>query len=147
MRNAVPYLEQVKAFFAADRFAAENGCEILEAGDGYALCALTVADRHINAAGLVQGGAIYTLGDFAFAVAANSCGKCTVSLNIAVSYSHGVKGSVLYAEAKKTSDTRRMCFYQVRLFDELATEVAQMQVTGYIAEKDNGLRYENESDE
>ena len=62
-------LEQVQKVFANDRFATENGVVIDEVDDGYAKCSLEIQPHHLNAANTVLGGAIFTLADFAFAVA------------------------------------------------------------------------------
>ena len=51
----------------ADRFASGIGAQLVEVREGYARAELTVEDRHLNAAGVCQGGVIYTLADLAFA--------------------------------------------------------------------------------
>lgn len=64
---------RARAVFAADRYATElTGIEIASAGDHDATCTLTLAARHCNARGVAMGGALYTLADFAAAIAANS---------------------------------------------------------------------------
>ncbi len=133
------YIDAVRAFFEKDRFAMSIGCRIEQAAKDYAKCTLSVEDRHLNAAGLVQGGVTFTLGDFAFAVAANSSGRCTVSMDTAISHTHAARGKCLFAEAQKLTETRQVVFYRVRVYDELGTDVASMQVTGYKTEKCNGL--------
>ncbi len=52
-----------RALFAADRFAALSGIEIVEAGPGWCTTRLVIEDKHLNAANVVQGGAIFTLAD------------------------------------------------------------------------------------
>ena len=70
-------LEQVQRIFSNDRFATETtGCRVVEAGPGHAVCELDVCERHLNEKGGVMGGAIFTLADFACAVA---CGFLPVS--------------------------------------------------------------------
>lgn len=74
-------LEEARKFFAADAFAVNRaGAVIDEVGDGFARCSMEYGKEHLNAAGSVMGGAIFTLADFAFAVAANCGGRMTVSL-------------------------------------------------------------------
>ena len=64
---------KAREVFAADRYATElTGIEIASAGDHEATCTLTLAARHCNARGVAMGGALYTLADFAAAIAANS---------------------------------------------------------------------------
>ena len=61
-------LEQIQKVFANDRFATDNGAVIEQVDEGYAKCWLEIQPHHLNAAGTVMGGAIFTLADFAFAV-------------------------------------------------------------------------------
>ena len=68
MRN----LEEAKAFFEKDYFAMGCGIQIDEVGEGTSKCSFEIETRHLNGGGIVQGGAIFTLADFAFAVAANT---------------------------------------------------------------------------
>ena len=82
----MPTLEEIKATFAADRFATEVvGVEIQSAEPGHAVCALKLRPELMNAAGIPQGGAIFTLADFTFAVSANA-----YSDRISVSMQHDI---------------------------------------------------------
>lgn len=87
-------IEELREFFEADRFAAEMGAVITECGEGGATVEMDAGPRHLNAAGTVQGGALFTLADFAFAVAANAGGVPTVSLQNSISFLHAVKPAV-----------------------------------------------------
>ena len=57
-------LEEARAYFQNDHFATENGAVIDELGDDYAICSLTLTDRHRNALGNVMGGVCVTLYGF-----------------------------------------------------------------------------------
>ena len=48
---------------------------------------------------------------------------------------HTTKGSQLIAKAYEVSSTRKLCFYQIDIFDDLDVLVARMSVTGYKMEK------------
>ena len=64
---------KAREVFAADRYAMELiGIEIASVGEHEATCTLTLAAKHCNARGVAMGGALYTLADFAAAIAANS---------------------------------------------------------------------------
>ena len=91
-------LEEVRAFFANDKFAANNGAVIEAFDDGYARCSIELNENHLNAAGGVQGGVHYMLSDFTFAVATNwdVCG--TVSLHGDIAYLGAVKGRKMIAD-------------------------------------------------
>ena len=124
-------IEELREFFEADSFAAEMGAVITECGEGGATVEMDAGPRHLNAAGTVQGGALFTLADFAFAVAANAGGVPTVSLQNSISFLHAVKPGRLTARAERVSETRRTCCYDVSVTDEAGNLTARMSVTGY----------------
>lgn len=124
-------LAQLQAFFKKDRFANENGMVITNAVPGEATCLFVIEEKHCNAGGAIQGGAIFTLADFAFAVAANCGGTMTVSLQNNISFIAQPRGKKLLARACMRSETKRICFYDVEVTDEKNILVAKMSVTGY----------------
>ena len=64
---------KAREVFAADRYAMElTGIKIASVGEHESTCTLTLAAKHCNARGVAMGGALYTLADFAAAIAANS---------------------------------------------------------------------------
>ena len=68
----MPSLEELRERFREDRYATQlTGADILEAEPGRALVGLRLRPDHLNANQKVMGGAVFTLADFAFAVAAN----------------------------------------------------------------------------
>jgi acyl-CoA thioesterase len=67
-----------------DAFARHNGIELLEVGAGWAKARMKIED-HFNGAKTVHGGAIFTLGDFAFAAASNSHGTLAMGINVSIS--------------------------------------------------------------
>ena len=76
----------LKEMLSADRFAAETGVELLEISPGYAKARMKVTEKHLNAGGVCQGGALFTLADLAFAAVANSRGRLTLSLNANITF-------------------------------------------------------------
>jgi acyl-CoA thioesterase len=75
-------VERLAAFFEKDSFARENGVHITEVRQGFARTVMTVEPRHLNAVGIVQGGAVFTLADLAFALACNSHGVVAVACQV-----------------------------------------------------------------
>ncbi len=125
-------LEAVRRVFQKDRFATEVcGIEILEVVPGRALCEMKITEKHMNAGNVVQGGAIFTLGDFAYAIASNCGGTISVTLDNNISFMAPATGAFLRAEAKEVSSTNRLCFYDVSITDDKNALVAKMTVTGY----------------
>lgn len=130
-RQAEMMLDEVRERFSHDRFATANGAVIDEIGEGYAKCSMTLNETHRNALGAVMGGAIFTLADFAFAVASNWNKNPQVSLNASVSFLGKAKGSRLVAEARKLKEGRKTCYYEVMVSDELGNQVAHMTCNGF----------------
>lgn len=124
-------LDEVRERFSHDRFATANGAVIDAIGEGYAKCSIELNDTHRNALGAVMGGAIFTLADFAFAVASNWNKNPQVSLNASISFLGKAKGGRLIAEAQKIKEGRKTCYYEVMIRDELGNQVAHMTSNGF----------------
>ena len=77
-------ISQARAYFEGDRFALENGVTIDALSPAGAVCSFAITDRHRNAEGGVMGGAIFTLVDLAFAVAANNVHRPTVAQQVSM---------------------------------------------------------------
>ncbi len=123
------------SFFDGDRFAARNGMTLEEVSEGRARARLAVGPEHLNAAGVVQGGAVFTLADLAFAAASNSRGKVALAIEAHVTFLRPVRAGVLVAEAREESGSRRLSTCTVRVTDESGTLVAL--VTGTAFRKDD----------
>ena len=125
-------LEEAREIFAKDLFATkQTGVVIEEVGENYAKCSMVITENHRNAYGGVMGGAIYTLADYAFAVASNFDQEAaTVSITGNASFLSASKGSVLYAEAKLLKDGRNNCFYEVNVWDDTDKMIASVTFTG-----------------
>ena len=129
-------LEEAREFFKHDIFATEQAEITIEAvGENYAKCEMPVKPMHKNAAGAVMGGALFTLADFAFAVAGNSGGLLTVTVSSNISFVGTCKGDVLYAETRLIKDGKRSCFYETPITDNLGNLVAVVSSNGMHLEK------------
>lgn len=128
-------LESLRRHFENDRFAAANGMRLLELRPGYAKTTLQVEERHLNNLGMVQGGAIFTLADFAFGVAAKTGGKTAVAVNAAISFLRATRAGVLVAEATEVSRSRRLSVCTVRVTNDAGQLVAVIQGTAFIKEE------------
>lgn len=126
------YLEQARSIFKNDIFATEVSGIIIDAADvNYAKCSMHLDRRHMNAANTVMGGAIFTLADFTFAIAANMGNPQTVSLTSQISYLGVAKGSSLISEAHCVKSGRNTCFFTVDISDDLGNKVAEVSMTGF----------------
>ncbi len=123
-------VEEVRKLFGNDRFATEAcGCRVLEASRGHAVCAFDIAPVHLNAMGNVMGGAIFTLADFALAIACNIGENPTVAVSNTIEYLNSTKGSTLVATCDVDKSGRNLGFYTVEVKDDLDTPVAKMTAT------------------
>ena len=125
-------LNQLKDKFIHDLFVSDGLAAVIdEAYYGYAKVSMTIEARHCNALGIPMGGAIFTLADFAFAVAANQ-GRDVVTQASQITFLKAAQGSRLIAEARLVKDGKRVCFYEVKVNDDLGTEVAFVTINGYV---------------
>jgi len=115
-----------------DRFAAYSGIKLIKVSIGYALAQMKITDNHLNGVNIVHGGAIFTLADFAFAAASNSKGAATLSINANISYFKSPKGKLLTAEAREISSSKKLCSYNVDIFDENGDLIARFNGNGYM---------------
>lgn len=129
--NQTKSSEEVLAFFQKDCFATENGAVIDHFEDGMARCTMSLTAHHKNAAGGIMGGAIFTLADFAFAVAANWQGTLHVSRTSQITFLGTPKGGQLIATARRVKEGRTVCYYLVDVTDELGTQVAHVTIDGF----------------
>ena len=124
-------IESAREFFYKDKFAVDTGITLDELTEDFAVCSLKITDDHRNAYGGIMGGSIYTLADFAFAVASNFDKEyATVSVVGQASFMSASKGSVLYAEAKLLKDGKNTCFFDVTITDDLGKLIAVVNFSG-----------------
>lgn len=81
-----------------------------------------------------MGGAIFTLADFASAVAANGylAEGNVISLHADITFLSVAKGTKLLGEANCVKHGRTATLYTVRITDELGTEVACVSMNGLV---------------
>ena len=123
--------EKTKERFKSDCFATEVvGIEILDVKKSWAKCKLDITPKHLNARGSIMGGVIFTLADFAFAVAANTGDYHTVTVESHMSFLNEAKGNILYAETHLEKEGHRLCTFRINIVDELGIKVATSTISG-----------------
>ncbi len=123
--------EEARNYFRQDRFATVNGMTIDSLGENECTCSMDLQEEHRNAVGGVMGGVIYTLCDFAFAVASNQVHSPTVAQQTSMNFFRVTKGKKLYAHAVCRKDGRTSCVYNVDVKDDLGKDIAQFVGTGF----------------
>lgn len=128
----VTYQERIREKFRADRFAVLLGIEMIDFSPGYAKTQLKITDQHFNAVNIVQGGVLFTLADFTFAVAAN-CGETTeVGIETQMSFLKPARSGTLFAEGREISRSRTLASYDVEVTDEKGALIAKFHGRSYI---------------
>ena len=118
--------------YTRDRYACNTtGVKIEKVSKDYALCSLEITDGHLNGNDYVMGGAIFTLADYAFGVAANYDSWNTVTLTSNISYQNPTIGPKLYAEAICRKSGRSMAFFDITVTDQDGKLVATVSTTGF----------------
>lgn len=114
-----------------DRFARLAGVRLIELKPGYAVTEMEITENHLNGVDRVQGGAIFTLADYAFAAASNSDGIPTLGININITYFKSPSGSRIRAVASEISVQNRIGGYRVDIFDDDGSLIACFNGLGY----------------
>lgn len=95
-----------------DPYAAQLGMELR--GDEPIEVAMTVGAKHLNFLGVTHGGAMFSLADCAFALAANRAGARAVAIDTHLVLSGGsAEGDVLTAVAEETTRGRTLATYRI----------------------------------
>jgi acyl-CoA thioesterase len=134
-------IERIRGFFSADKYAAAAGIHIDAVREDRVQCSMEITDMHRNAGGGVQGGAIFTLADLAFAVHSNlemvlgADRGITVGQSCSISFLKSVRGKRLAAESVCLSRGRNMSVYRISVRDDLGNAVAEMTGNGFTTGK------------
>lgn len=122
-----------------DHFARNAGAKLTEIREGFARAELTVGEMHVNAAGVCQGGVIYTLADFAFAAVANSRGIVTLGISNTLTLLKSAKiGDTLTAECTELLDHHKLPYCDIGVFNQNKELIAVMTGLGYRLNKEFG---------
>ncbi|GAB3043694.1 PaaI family thioesterase [Virgibacillus ainsalahensis] len=99
-----------------DQFAAHLGIEIIKFTAGGATVQLKIQDYMLNAHGTVHGGLLYSMADFAFAIACNSYGKTAVGLSTTTNFmKSAVEGDIIIAKATEEKRNNKIGFYRIEI--------------------------------
>lgn len=125
-------MKDIKEYLSRDHFANHIGAKLTTVEESHAVATMTVAKEHLNAYGVCQGGALFTLADLAFAAAVNSHGIDTLTTGGNITYvKSAVLGDVLTAEAHELVNHHRMPFVEVRVKNQHNDIIAVFTASGY----------------
>lgn len=122
-----------------DRFAQSIGAQLTEVSEGFARAELTVEQRHLNGAGVCQGGVFYTLADLAFAAVANGRGLLTLGISNTITFIQSAQlGDRLIAECREVVNHHRLPYCDIHISKADGTTLAVMTGLGYRLNKPVG---------
>ena len=115
-----------------DKFAQHLGIEVLSCSEGHAKVKLVVQPHFLNGAGLVHGGILFSLADYAFALASNAGEDSGLAVNSSINFIKAcAAGDELFAEAGLVSRSRKLGTYQIDVTNRSGEEVARVQSLAY----------------
>lgn len=127
-------LEHIRNHFKNDHFATGSGIVIDFVMEDCVVCSVELGDNHKNSIGGVQGGAIFTLADLAFAVHSNLAWVCgedvgvTVAQSCSISFLKSTKGNKLTAQSTCLSKGRSMSVYRIGKNNDYGTGIPKHEM-------------------
>ncbi len=121
------YLE----YFKRDKFAAHCGIELTECRPGFAKAEVHITPHHLNGAGVLHGGLLFTLADFAFAAAVNSYGTITLSVSAQITYFDKSTEGLIIAEAREVYRSNKLIHCDIEIRHASGNLLANFKGTAY----------------
>lgn len=112
--NPSAIAEQIRIFNGSE-FARLLNMEILEAREGYSRVTMDCTGK-MNPGGVAHGGAVFSLADQAFGIAANCCGVHRVAVSVSIQYIAPAKGK-LVAVARRIADNGTCDTYRIMVHE------------------------------
>jgi len=115
-----------------DHFAAGCGARLVEIAPGTASAVLEVTSAHLNAGGVCQGGAIFTLADLVFAALVNQRENLTFAINSTIYYHVSAReGDTLRAQGRFSCDHHRIPSVEVEVTNQDGVRIATFTGQAY----------------
>ena len=117
---------------SSDRFAAGCGARLVEVAPGTAVARMEVTSAHLNAGGVCQGGAIFTLADLVFAALVNQGDNITFAINSTIYYHVSAReGDTLRAEGRFSCYHHRIPSVEVEVTNQDGVRIATFTGQAY----------------
>lgn len=130
------YQRAIKNFFSGDRYVQLSGISIDEISQERSVVSAWVEEKHLNGNGFVQGGMLYTLADFVFAVHANYLHPNTVTQCGQITYLRPAICKKIIATATETERVGRNSVAQVTIEDEEGNKLCVCHFNGFTKDVD-----------
>ena len=122
--------------FEHDGFVKLTGAEVISLTESSAIVRARIGEEHQNANGCVQGGMLYTVADFAFALLGNYLHPVTVTQSGQISYIRAAYTSVITATAKEIVRAGHNTVSEVIVRDEQDQIVCVCTFNGFVKDVD-----------
>ncbi len=124
--------ENLKRFFENDAYVKLSGIEFVEVTDDYAIAAADIGPQHLNANHCVQGGMLYTLADYAFALISNYLHPVTVTQGGRIDYLRPGICKRITATAREKARAGRNTICEVEIHNEQGEVLCLCTFNGFI---------------
>ncbi|HOD13031.1 MAG TPA: hotdog fold thioesterase [Candidatus Omnitrophota bacterium] len=92
-----------------DQFAKHLGAQVVELKEHYAKASLKIQKYFLNGVNTAHGGILFSLADYAFALAANTSGETGVAIQADIQFTKpAVEGDEIFAEIKIITRSQRL---------------------------------------
>ena len=119
-----------------DRFAKHLQIETLETRKGYAWVRVKVRENFLNSLQFAHGGLIFSVADYAFALASNTREETSLGINSSINFIKAAAlGDDLVGEVREVSRSRRLGTYEGSVTNQNGDILAQFQSMAYLQER------------
>ncbi|MCR4661827.1 MAG: PaaI family thioesterase [Clostridia bacterium] len=125
-------VEKMNEFFEKDNYVKISKIEIEEVNDNYAVVSTKIEDIHLNASGAIQGGLLYTLADFAFAVLNNYLHPTTVTQVGTITYIAPGLSKKIFAKAVEKTRVGRNTVCDVEVYGDDGKIICECRFNGFV---------------
>lgn len=123
-------------YFENDGYVKLSGITLVELTEEKAVASAKIGKEHLNANGSVQGGMLYTIADFAFAVHANFLHPATVTQGGHIQYIRAAVTGEITATARETVRAGHNTVSEVIIRDEKGEIVCVCNFNGFVKDID-----------
>lgn len=127
----------IKTLLKEDWFSDWLGIDVISIKEGYCKVQMTIRKEMMNGFGITHGGITYSLGDTCLALASNSYGRQSLSVETSISHTKSTNiGDTLYAEAEELSLSNRIGIYSITITNQNNEKVAFFRGSVYRTSKE-----------
>ena len=122
----------IEAFNNGKGFMVDNGFKVTKLTDKVAIMEAKIKDNFLNPYGIVHGGILFGMADSVSGALACMSGKSPVTTSASMNYLNACKGTKIIAEATVLKLGKNIGYYNVNVYDDKKTLVAQANVNMYL---------------